>query len=94
MPGPETDGAAIARALAASFRPLAAGADSLILTGGATAEAVLDALEVTVLDLVGEVLPGLPLSLGAGWRIVTKSGGFGTAGTLADLVEGSRAEVR
>ena len=94
VPGPETDGAAIARALAASFRPLAAGADSLILTGGATAEAVLDALEVTVLDLVGEVLPGLPLSLGAGWRIVTKSGGFGTAGTLADLVEGSRAEVR
>lgn len=93
VPGPETDGTAIARNLADSFRPLAAAADSLILTGGATAEAVLDALGVTVLELVGEVTPGLPLSLAAGWRIVTKSGGFGAAGTLADLVEGSRAQV-
>lgn len=94
VPGPETDGTVIARTLAGSFRPLAAAADSLILTGGATAEAVLDGLGVTVLDLVGEVVPGLPLSLGAGWRIVTKSGGFGAAGTLADLVEGSRAKVK
>ena len=83
----------IARALAESFRPLAAAADSLVLTGGATAEAVLDALGVYLLDLEGEVLPGLPLSRGEGWRIVTKSGGFGTADTLADLVDGRRAEA-
>ncbi|MCA8880043.1 MAG: four-carbon acid sugar kinase family protein [Rhodobacteraceae bacterium] len=91
VPGPEADGATIARNLARSFRPLAERSDALILTGGATAEAVLDALDVTLLTLEGEILPGLPLSRAGGWRIVTKSGGFGDPGTLAELVEGQGA---
>lgn len=94
VPGEERDGKAIAANLARSFRPLAAASDSLVLTGGATAEAVLDALGIGLLEIEGEVLPGLPVSLAERWRIVTKSGGFGTAGTLADLVDGRQAEVR
>ncbi|TCS66487.1 uncharacterized protein YgbK (DUF1537 family) [Primorskyibacter sedentarius] len=83
--GTERDPHMIARALARSFAPLARHVPSLILTGGATAEAVLDALDVDILDVEGEILPGLPLSEAKGWRIVTKSGGFGTASTLVDL---------
>jgi len=61
-----------------------------VLTGGATAEAVLDALDLPVLDLHGDIVPGLPLSSGGGWRIVTKSGGFGAAGVLLMLAQGAK----
>ncbi|MEZ5797608.1 MAG: four-carbon acid sugar kinase family protein [Paracoccaceae bacterium] len=75
----------VAKTLAQSLIPLARGAGTLVLTGGATAEAALDALGVTVLDLHGDLQPGLPLSSGGGWTIVTKSGGFGDAEALVRL---------
>lgn len=83
--GPDSDPRRIAQALARSFVPLAGKVGSLILTGGATAEAVLDALNVEILTVEGEIVPGLPLSAAKGWRIVTKSGGFGVPSALNDL---------
>lgn len=87
--GTGASGTEVAKALAEAVAGAARGADTLVLTGGATAEAVLDRLEVTVLDLHGDFLPGLPLSSGGAWRIVTKSGGFGSAETMLQLVEGA-----
>lgn len=81
--------ATVAQALAATIAPLAVGAATLVLTGGATAEAVLDRLGIDVLEVQGDVLPGLPLSRGGGWQIVTKSGGFGGAGVLTLLARGA-----
>ncbi|WP_128255679.1 four-carbon acid sugar kinase family protein [Falsirhodobacter deserti] len=59
--------------------------DTLFITGGATAGAVLHALGMEVLDLLGECMPGLPVSRANGMTIVTKSGGFGDSKTLATL---------
>jgi uncharacterized protein YgbK (DUF1537 family) len=54
---------------------------ALIITGGDTAAAVLDALEQPVVELSGELLPGIPLSYidhqGRRLPLITKAGGFG-----------------
>lgn len=91
VPGAGASGAEVGRALAATFEPLAMGAATLVLTGGATAEVVLDRLGIGVLDLQGDLLPGLPLSQAGNLQIVTKSGGFGSDATLSQLVEGAGA---
>ncbi|MEZ5480513.1 MAG: nucleotide-binding domain containing protein [Thiolinea sp.] len=82
----QTSPAEAARSLAASFKPFALACDNLILSGGATAESILEVLGVSVLTLQGELLPGIPLSMGAAWRIVTKSGGFGKPDALNQLM--------
>ena len=74
------------RAFAQSFAPLANHSHSLVLSGGATAEALLNALEIGVLQLEGELLPGIPVAKGKQWRIATKSGGFGQPDTLCRLL--------
>lgn len=80
-------GDAVARALARSVHPhLTRGRRSLLLTGGATAEAVLAEMGVSLLDLRGECLPGLPLAYAGERCIIAKSGGFGDEGTLATLL--------
>jgi D-threonate/D-erythronate kinase len=61
--------------------------DALVMGGGDTAYAVCDALGIRRLELIDEVLPGLPLSEGttsAGHviRCITKAGGFGTPDAL------------
>lgn len=86
VPGDGETAAGVAAALAAGVARLAPGVRSLVLTGGATAEACLDALGIDVLELLGDIQPGLPLSRGGGRLIVTKSGGFGDAGALLRLV--------
>jgi uncharacterized protein YgbK (DUF1537 family) len=86
VPGRGASGPDVAAALAKTIVGVAASAQSLVLTGGATAEAVLDRLGVAVLELQGDLLPGLPLSRGGSWCIVTKSGGFGGAETLLQVV--------
>ncbi len=89
-----TDGAeevsplAVSRHLAEGVVPrLTDGAARLLLSGGATAEAVLRAMGVTRLRLAGECLPGL----GVGWSgdqcIIAKSGGFGQADTLKRIAK-------
>jgi uncharacterized protein YgbK (DUF1537 family) len=64
--------------------------DGLVLTGGHTARAVLDALRVTAFTVGGEVEVGVPWSVattGLDVTIVTKAGGFGDATTLRRAVE-------
>ncbi|MGV8834220.1 MAG: four-carbon acid sugar kinase family protein [Devosia sp.] len=58
----------------------------LLISGGATAQVVLEALGIAVLQLDGEALPGLPLAHAAGFTIITKSGGFGDPDTLLALL--------
>ena len=60
----------------------------LVLSGGESAAAVLDALGACAVDLTGELEPGVPLGRIVGGRadglpVVLKAGGFGDRGTLA-----------
>ena len=81
------DGRSVALALAETLTRLAPPAGSLlILSGGATAQVILERLGVRVLDLIGEALPGLPLARGGGLTFVTKSGGFGDEDSLLRLL--------
>lgn len=84
--GPPCSREAVAARLAQSFKPLAKRCHNLLLSGGATAEAVLDELGVETLALEGEYLPGVPVASAKGWRILSKSGGFGQPNTLAQLL--------
>lgn len=59
---------------------------TLVISGGATAQVVLRALGISMLELLGEALPGLPIARAAGFTIITKSGGFGESGALLDLL--------
>lgn len=63
---------------------------SLFACGGETAHAILRALRIEALDVQGEVLPGVPVARcpASGLTVVTKSGGFGGPGLLADLLAG------
>lgn len=89
--------AVVTAALAASLVGLTSPRACLVLTGGETAAAVLAALGIGVLEVVGEALPGLPMcrALGRadGPLIVTKSGGFGDPDTLSLLVDPFRSEA-
>nr|WP_321525639.1 four-carbon acid sugar kinase family protein [uncultured Cohaesibacter sp.] len=57
--------------------------------GGESAAAICARLEIGILQVIGEVLPGLPLSKstenGDDMFIITKSGGFGSKDTLVNL---------
>jgi uncharacterized protein YgbK (DUF1537 family) len=73
------------------LRSLAPSTACLVLTGGETAAAVLAATGLGVLQVVGEVLPGIPLCKACGRDdlplIVTKSGGFGAPDALSLLAD-------
>lgn len=62
---------------------------ALVLSGGATAQAILEALGIGLITLVGEALPGLPIARAGGFTIITKSGGFGDKDTLVRLLASS-----
>jgi uncharacterized protein YgbK (DUF1537 family) len=84
----------VVRALARVLAPLAADAGALMATGGDTAAALLPACGIHGIRLVDELEPGasLGLTLGAlALPIVTKSGGFGDAGSLRRIVERLRS---
>lgn len=63
---------------------------TLVVSGGETAAAIMQRLGIGLLDIEGEALPGLPVSRALdgrpGLTIVSKSGGFGAADTLVNLV--------
>lgn len=81
-------GAQVAHALARSIHPrLTADRQALLLSGGATAEAVLAHMGIASLRLAGECLPGLPLANAGEISIIAKSGGFGDADTLVTLLK-------
>jgi len=75
----------LATALGRFLAPHARRAGALVLTGGETARAVLEAIGVSKLWLVGEVEPGVPLSVADGpvrSAVITKAGAFGDRETL------------
>lgn len=89
--GRALDGTAISERLATSLASgLSKNCKTLLLSGGETAAACLGAMGIGVLQVLGEVQPGLPVSLPLDFpdapHIVTKSGGFGEPDCLADLV--------
>ncbi len=63
---------------------------NLILTGGDIAISVCKELHISNLQILGELLPGIPLTRASyknnDLNIVTKAGGFGTSDTLNKLV--------
>jgi uncharacterized protein YgbK (DUF1537 family) len=70
----------------------AGAATALVLSGGDTASLVCRALGVRRIDLEDEIVPGIPwgyLSGGAfdGWRVATKSGGFGAPHALIQVAD-------
>jgi uncharacterized protein YgbK (DUF1537 family) len=80
------DGDAKVRAACASFDP-----EALIVTGGDTAQFVAEALGAHSILLHGEFAPGIPWGrlqggMAEGRIVVTKSGGFGSATALIDIV--------
>lgn len=89
--GGRPDGATVSARLAKAMADhLMDGRKTLVLTGGETAAACLEVLGVSVLRVLGEVLPGLPISEPLDFpdaaHIVTKSGGFGDPDCLVNLV--------
>ena len=87
IPGTTAPHDDVGRTFAATAAPYLRRARTLVLSGGATAEALLDALEIDLLHVTGEALPGMPFSRAEGQVIVTKSGGFGRHDALAFLAE-------
>lgn len=78
----------VSRALADSVCPaLTDAASTLLLSGGATAEAVLRQMGIARFRLLGECLPGLGLAHAGGRCIIAKSGGFGQPDTLRDIAD-------
>lgn len=63
------------------------GKTTLVLSGGATAEAILRTLRIERFRLVGECLPGLGLAHAHDRCIIAKSGGFGAPDTLVKIVD-------
>lgn len=69
----------------------AAGFDALIMTGGDTAKDICNELGIHDMELRFEIEAGLPLGM-VTWNnqempAITKAGGFGTAGSLANAVD-------
>jgi uncharacterized protein YgbK (DUF1537 family) len=65
--------------------------DALVLVGGDGAAAALDRVGATAVTLHTTLAPGIPIGTVAGGaadglRVVTKSGGFGDAGSLVEIV--------
>jgi uncharacterized protein YgbK (DUF1537 family) len=63
--------------------------DLAVLTGGATARAVLQACSVSSLDVVQEIRPGIVLSIpcqSRAPRVITKAGAFGNERALVELL--------
>ncbi|OCP10048.1 MULTISPECIES: four-carbon acid sugar kinase family protein [unclassified Ensifer] len=78
----------VSEALADSVCPnLARSAGTMLLSGGATAEAVLKRMDIQRFRLLGECLPGLGLAEVEGRCIIAKSGGFGSPDTLKQIAD-------
>ena len=87
VPGAEpATGPSVAAELAASLQRLSPPKGSLlVVSGGATAQTVLQMLGIEMLEVLGEIQPGFPIACGGGLTVVTKSGGFGEPDSLSRL---------
>jgi 4-hydroxythreonine-4-phosphate dehydrogenase len=76
----------LSQTLSEQVSKLAQHLGALVATGGETARAVLDALGIHRLRLLGEVEPGLPFSVADSWvrplPVITKAGAFGSPHAL------------
>ena len=61
------------------------GLGKIIVLGGETAYFMMRILRIKELEVVEEVIQGVPLCTSSGLSIITKAGGFGTEDTLIDL---------
>lgn len=70
---------------------------ALVISGGETAASLLAALQIDLVEVVGEALPGIPYCRadfgGHQTMILTKSGGFGVPDTLTRLAGRAPAPV-
>jgi uncharacterized protein YgbK (DUF1537 family) len=67
--------------------------DALMVFGGDTAFGILDAVGCRVLEPLGEIVPGVPVSQVPGhhWHLITKAGGFGEEDlilSVKDILDG------
>lgn len=92
VPGSEKRRDHVAKNFARSIGGWIEDARSVLLTGGATAEAIFDALGIDCLHVDREVLPGLPLCKSGERLFVTKSGGFGDERTFLRLLPSAASE--
>lgn len=74
----------VARAIASQAAQL--DADLLIIFGGDTSAAVLQAMGIHELWPVNEILPGIAASISKSRMIVTKAGGFGDPGIVNQIL--------
>ena len=82
----QATGQSVATELGASLQRLSPPPGALlVISGGATAQTVLQMLGVETLEVLGEIQPGLPVARGGGLTVVTKSGGFGGEDSLSRL---------
>lgn len=90
---PKADADVVARRLAeqAVLRAGAIDAGALVLVGGDTARAVLDALGVGRLRVRGHIIPSIPWAeaaiAGRAVLVATKAGGFGATDALSRIAE-------
>ena len=84
----------IASGLAAAISPLVLSGivDGVLLTGGEMGAAFLKIIQASELRLEKEILPGIPLSTvvvgrGSVLKVVTKAGGFGSRGSMRQIVD-------
>ena len=72
-------------------------AQALVATGGDTAIAILDASNNPALQVLGDLMPGIPYARirlgGAPIWLVTKAGGFGGRDTFREIARRLRAET-
>jgi uncharacterized protein YgbK (DUF1537 family) len=91
--GAAADAAQVARSLAQNAVRLLQSRhiDALLATGGDTAIAILNVMAVPALQVMGDLLPGIPYARldvhGRPLWLITKAGGFGTPDTLREVVE-------
>ena len=82
----EYDGHFLSQALSHLASECAQFLGALVATGGETARAVLDAMGIHQLRLLGEIEAGLPLSVADCWErplpVITKAGAFGSLRAL------------
>jgi uncharacterized protein YgbK (DUF1537 family) len=68
---------------------------ALVVIGGETAQGLFRRLGAMMIDVTGEVLPGIPtgrVHVGSmAVPIVTKSGGFGTTGDLITICRAAQS---
>lgn len=89
------EGARLCAALATLLRPCVATVGALIMTGGETARAMLNAMDIHSIALEREVEPGVVMGLATvqqrTLRIITKAGAFGPPQALVNAHGAARA---